>query len=401
MTAEIRARCDELVEALEFHGEPVDGRELRAAFLDYSGEKFSSVFPNPASGITFDDFMRLMIKDNDLPISYQNDKFVVITKKPTRVVTPEPVEATAPVTVLIQPVEHKERTITKPVACINQSETVNKFPVPSKNIVTSPTAFAPRNNIFQKAIQDIGKVHHLPEKLVDFYTSLGKELQCVDSSKIDELSAQFGRTSNLKPVKYGFKSAKDLLLAIPGFEQSTSSSSSILKFTNPLQPDTTLDENNNVISQNHPEIPEFITKVRSLIDKKGLGTTIQYCSEVLKFISASAPTCTAPEDLTENEISSIHSGLITNEMCKNRFRNFQQLQDLAMLTLQDMPDNKCKITEFEDKLNAKFVEIIRPPKNSLNFTRNTMIKIGFTDIRHLIYCIDKTSLTEKYVILQN
>ena len=85
----------------------------------------------------------------------------------------------------------------------------------------------------------------LPENLIAFYKTIGKNMQSIDTSVIDEIGKKFGRKKPLKFKKYGFSSAQKLLLSIEGFYKPKGMANQNAVIYREGGYKETLDENNN------------------------------------------------------------------------------------------------------------------------------------------------------------
>jgi len=262
-----------LQEALEYAERALTPKEVRAEYLEYNGEKFTSDFPKPAGGQSFTEFLIEIIEEAGLQIKYDVEACTFSFKKkrvPKIEKSSNTEESSKPrssrskkiVTESSESEEEKAKPERKQRNSRNQkseSSDVNAagsasmlktamskanqdskkvgengFPNNGSSFVGNAlensskkrevegTKNENNGDVAEKETESVKKVPEtvkkpLPENLITFYQNVGKAMQSIDTTSIDAISKKFGRKKSLKFEKYGYNSALELLVSIEGF----------------------------------------------------------------------------------------------------------------------------------------------------------------------------------------
>jgi len=215
----------------------------------------------------------------------------------------------------------------------------------------------------------------LPDKLIQFYQNIGKELQSVDTSKIDEISAMYDRKRPLHYEKYGYKSAKELLLDIPGygqpkglanrnmlvfghtgFRKTSSATTTPLRATSPVftprENRQHVDLNNNIVDA----IPQPSKQLETLY-----GQAVNAMAKILYYGGADfyKQTLNGLVKYTDNTqlksnpnnvYSRFHVEMMMThfhrEACYAKVPNFATVENLVKLTLRKQPFASCLLSDL-------------------------------------------------------
>ena len=254
---------------------PLTPKELRAEYLEYNGEKFTSDFPKPAGGQSFTEFLIEIIEEAGLQIKYDDEECTFSFKKkrlPKIEKSSKVEESSKPRSsrskkeVNESSESEREEEVKKPVRKQRNSRNQKS----ESSDVNAAGSASMLKTAMSKANQDSKKVGEegfpnngssfvgnalensskkreddetknenneeaaendtesvkkepetvkkpLPENLKTFYQNIGKAMQSIDTTSIDAISKKFGRKKSLKFAKYGYSSALELLVSIEGF----------------------------------------------------------------------------------------------------------------------------------------------------------------------------------------
>lgn len=313
-----------LQEALEYAERPLTPKELRAEYLEYNGEKFTSDFPKPAGGQSFTEFLIEIIEEAGLQIKYDDEECTFSFKKKR---LPK-IEKSSKVEESSKPRSSRSKKEVNESSESEREEEVKKPERKQRNSrnqksessdVNAAGSASMLKTAMSKANQDSKKVGEegfpnngssfvgnalensskkreddgtknennekaaendtesvkkepetvkkpLPENLKTFYQNIGKAMQSIDTTSIDAISKKFGRKKSLKFAKYGYSSALELLVSIEGFykPKGMANPNAIIYREGGAKfyekTDTALDQNNNKLEKTSLNDPQNESK---------------------------------------------------------------------------------------------------------------------------------------------